>query len=305
MEGVAADVRRAQRLEPDAEGRLRHGGPQPLASLRPDSTPDSPRTLTAPAGGARWFWEFLHSGLPFTSVLRGPRGRRAEARISGPAPTIAPRRARLIHPSANPEEKIETLPRARPDGRSARPYTAATPTDEAHLPAEEAQASPDPRVPRPHAHARGPGDHQAPAPQGPQAPDHLTMAAGDAGARKRRRLSRSGDFDRVYRDGYLAGHPPPGALQLPPRRGGEDDPAWGLGRAARSAARCERNRVKRAMREAFWGLAERAAAAEHDFVLVARPEIGALVEQGGTRGAVRSCIEEALADEDAGEARST
>jgi hypothetical protein len=47
------------------------------------------------------------------------------------------------------------------------------------------------------------------------------------------------------------------------------------------------------MREAFWGLADRLPAG-HDFVLVARPEIGDLIEREGATG-VSGSIEEALA----------
>ena len=42
----------------------------------------------------------------------------------------------------------------------------------------------------------------------------------------------------------------------------------------------ERNRVKRALREAFWGLADRLPE-NYDFVLVARPELGELIERDG------------------------
>jgi len=55
----------------------------------------------------------------------------------------------------------------------------------------------------------------------------------------------------------------------------------------------ERNRVKRALREAFWGLSERLPE-QHDFVIVARSEIGDLIEREGTGGVSKS-LEEALA----------
>lgn len=63
-----------------------------------------------------------------------------------------------------------------------------------------------------------------------------------------------------------------------------------------------RNQAKRALREAFWGLSDRLPEG-HDFVLVARPEIAALIEQKGADG-VRESIEEAL-QAVAGEGRST
>ena len=55
----------------------------------------------------------------------------------------------------------------------------------------------------------------------------------------------------------------------------------------------ERNRVKRALREAFWGLSERLPE-RHDFVIVARSELGELIEREGTAGVSKS-LEEALA----------
>jgi ribonuclease P protein component len=42
----------------------------------------------------------------------------------------------------------------------------------------------------------------------------------------------------------------------------------------------ERNRVKRVLREAFWAVAPELPD-DHDFVLVARPDAGALVREGG------------------------
>lgn len=55
----------------------------------------------------------------------------------------------------------------------------------------------------------------------------------------------------------------------------------------------ERNRVKRALREAFWSLSERLPE-RHDFVIVARSEIGDLIEREGSPGVAKN-LEEALA----------
>jgi ribonuclease P protein component len=112
-------------------------------------------------------------------------------------------------------------------------------------------------------------------------------------AQRRRRLSRSGEFDRVYRDGsshatrYLV-------LYSFPRKPEEaDELRLGVSVSRKVGGAVERNKVKRIMRESFWGLSDRLPDA-HDFVLVARPEIGELIEREGGAG-VQVTLEEALA----------
>ena len=111
--------------------------------------------------------------------------------------------------------------------------------------------------------------------------------------KKRGRLSRSGDFDRVYRDGrshanrYLV-------LYTFPRgeaSAGSEQVRLGISVSRKVGGAVERNAVKRALREAFWGIGDDRLPRDHDFVLVARPDSAGLVEREGTPGVATALIE--------------
>jgi ribonuclease P protein component len=119
--------------------------------------------------------------------------------------------------------------------------------------------------------------------------------------RKRGRLSRSGDFDRVYRDGrshanrFLVLYTFPRSAESA-RTDDEQQTRLGISVSRKVGGAVERNAVKRALREAFWGIGEEQLPADHDFVLVARPDSAGLVEREGTPGvdtALRELIAEA------------
>jgi ribonuclease P protein component len=118
------------------------------------------------------------------------------------------------------------------------------------------------------------------------------MASGDAGARKRRRLSRSGEFDRVYREGSSHGNRFLVVYSFPRSEEAEGDARLGVSVGRKVGGAVERNRIKRALREAFWGLEDELPQG-HDFVLVARSEIGGLWERDGAKG-VEASLREAL-----------
>jgi ribonuclease P protein component len=111
---------------------------------------------------------------------------------------------------------------------------------------------------------------------------------------RRQRLSRSAEFDRVYREGrshanrYLV-------VYSFPREGEERDARLGVSVGRKVGGAVERNRVKRLLRAAFWEVADDLPDG-HDFVVVARPEAGELAAregEAGIEGALRELLEKA------------
>lgn len=125
------------------------------------------------------------------------------------------------------------------------------------------------------------------------------MAGRPSGGRspKRRRLSRSAEFERVYRQGrskanrYLVLYAfPREDDEVRASSSEEEGPRLGLSVSKRVGGAVDRTKVKRVLREAFWTEAERLPPGS-DYVVVARPDSRDLAEREGMPG-VRTALAE-------------
>ena len=119
------------------------------------------------------------------------------------------------------------------------------------------------------------------------------MSSSGAGSPRRRRLSRSGDFKRAYREGsskatrYLV------LYRFDRSPDDESEIRLGVSVSKKLGDAVTRNRVKRVLKEAFWAEVD-PESVDQDFVLVARNAVGETIEKDGLEGA-RECVREVLA----------
>ena len=147
---------------------------------------------------------------------------------------------------------------------------------EAHVPAERPSAQAPARLPGPDGDPGRSRHPEAAESEGPQAALGLAV-------KRRNRLSRSRDFETVYRRGrsvstrFLV-------LYSFPRE--EDDasgdPRFGLAVSRKVGGAVERNRLKRRLRAVLTELGD-AVPAGRDYVLVVRPGLSEAVEARGHR----------------------
>jgi len=148
--------------------------------------------------------------------------------------------------------------------KGARSSFSLTFHREAHLPAERTPQEATARISRAHVDAGRPRDLEATPCSRPQA----ALRLNDNNLQRRNRLSRSRDFDAVYRHGrststrFLV-------LYWFPREDG-DDPRLGIAVPKGAGGAVVRSKIKRQLRE-LWRARLETLPPAHDYVLIVRP----------------------------------
>ena len=98
--------------------------------------------------------------------------------------------------------------------------------------------------------------------------------------KRRHRLSRSRDFDAVYRHGRSVATRYLVLYSFPREEPDGEGPRLGLAVSRQLGGAVERNRLKRRLRAAFDSVAEELST-DQDYVLIARPGLGEAIESRG------------------------
>jgi ribonuclease P protein component len=110
-------------------------------------------------------------------------------------------------------------------------------------------------------------------------------------AARRARLTRSSDFQRIYREGRSTASRFLVLYSFKQSQAGErDGPRLGLSVSKKLGGAVVRNRVKRLLREGFRACEGRLTPG-HDYVLIARPQLVELLD-GPQKGAVQQAVTE-------------
>lgn len=128
------------------------------------------------------------------------------------------------------------------------------------------------------------------------------MTGPGPGSPRRRRLSRSGDFKRAYREGSSKSTRFLVLYRFDRAPDDESEVRLGVSVSKKLGDAVTRNRIKRVLKEAFWARVD-AENSDQDFVLVARSGIGEVIEKQGLSGA-EECVSEVLSLDKGGK-RST
>lgn len=106
-------------------------------------------------------------------------------------------------------------------------------------------------------------------------------APDDAGRGRRARISRSRDFDAVYRRGRSTAGRHLVVYLFPREEGSGADPRLGLSVSRKVGGAVERNRVKRVLREQFASIAGMVPG-DTDVVVIARPGVTEYIDERGS-----------------------
>jgi ribonuclease P protein component len=153
--------------------------------------------------------------------------------------------------------------------------------DETDVSAQRTQAQAEARLPGPHGDASRPRDPQAaPRPRAEAAVGLTPRATSSTLVQRRHRLSRSRDFDAVYRQGKSVSTRFLVLYWFERHDDREEAPRVGIAVPRKVGGAVVRNKVKRRLREAWRSHLERIPQGR-DYVLVARP---GLAESAETQG---------------------